>query len=76
MLKPASSALKLATIDPNQPARWVELPACPRPQALVWTEARGAELTSHRAAAHVAVWTPTQLAGFLDYVRDDKLFAL
>ncbi|MHA4945692.1 tyrosine-type recombinase/integrase [Micromonospora sp. SD19] len=60
----------------TNPARHLELPARPRPQAQVWTEARVAEWRATGERPTVAVWTPTQLAAFLDYVRDDGLFAL
>ncbi|MFG2058511.1 tyrosine-type recombinase/integrase [Micromonospora sp. NPDC048930] len=60
----------------DNPARRVELPAHPRPQAQIWTEARVAEWKATGERPAIAVWTPTQLAGFLDYVRDDNLFAL
>jgi integrase len=60
----------------DNPARRVKLPARPRPQAQVWTEARVAEWKATGERPTIAVWTPRQLAGFLDYVRDDNLFAL
>ncbi|MFC8848538.1 MULTISPECIES: tyrosine-type recombinase/integrase [unclassified Micromonospora] len=60
----------------HNPARHLELPARPRPQAQVWTEARVAEWNATGERPTIAVWTPTQLAAFLDYVRDDGLFAL
>ncbi|MFI6162931.1 tyrosine recombinase XerC [Micromonospora haikouensis] len=60
----------------TNPARHVELPARPRPQAQVWTEARVTDWKTTGERPTVAVWTPTQLAAFLDYVRDDSLFAL
>ncbi|WP_231925093.1 site-specific integrase [Micromonospora purpureochromogenes] len=60
----------------DNPARRVELPARPRPQAQVWTEARVAEWEASGERPTIAVWTPTQLGSFLDYVRDDNLFAL
>lgn len=50
----------------TNPARHVELPARPRPQAQVWTEARVAEWKATGERPTVAVWTPTQLAAFLD----------
>ncbi|MDG4778159.1 tyrosine-type recombinase/integrase [Micromonospora sp. WMMD961] len=59
----------------DNPARRVELPARPRPQAQVWTEARVAQWQASGERPTIAVWTPTQLASFLDYVRDDSLFA-
>ena len=70
-----TAAVREGLIGDN-PARRVELPAGVRPQALVWTEARVAEWVATGERPVVAVWTPTQLAGFLDYVRDDRLFAL
>ncbi|MFE9203853.1 tyrosine-type recombinase/integrase [Micromonospora sp. NPDC007230] len=60
----------------DNPARRVELPAQERPLAQLWTEARIAEWEATGQRPSVAVWTPAQLAAFLDYVRDDSLFAL
>jgi hypothetical protein len=60
----------------DNPAQRVELPPRERTQAQVWTEARVAEWESTGERPRVAVWTATQLAAFLDYVRDDNLFAL
>ncbi|MFY1597059.1 site-specific integrase [Micromonospora sp. WMMD737] len=60
----------------DNPARRVELPARDRPQALVWTEARVSEWRATGERPVVAVWTPAQLASFLDYVRGDSLYAL
>ncbi|MFV2098038.1 tyrosine recombinase XerC [Micromonospora sp. LOL_014] len=60
----------------DNPACRVELPARERPQALVWTEARVAEWRVSGTRPAVAVWTAAQLADFLDYVRDDTLYAL
>ncbi|WP_238447155.1 site-specific integrase [Micromonospora sp. 4G55] len=42
----------------------------------MWTEARVAEWKASGERPTIAVWTPTQLASFLDYVHDDSLFAL
>ncbi|MFD6771171.1 tyrosine-type recombinase/integrase [Micromonospora chalcea] len=60
----------------DNPARRVELPARERPLAQLWTEVRVAEWEATGQRPSVAVWTPAQLAAFLDYVRDDNLFAL
>ncbi|MEH1017844.1 tyrosine-type recombinase/integrase [Micromonospora sp. CPCC 206060] len=60
----------------DNPARRVELPAQERPLARLWTENRVAEWEATGERPSVAVWTPVQLAAFLDYVRDDNLFAL
>ncbi|WP_239312971.1 site-specific integrase [Plantactinospora mayteni] len=75
-LRAALSAAVREGLIVDNPARRVELPARPRPHALVWTEARVAEWQATGQRPTVAVWTPTQLASFLDYVRDDNLFAL
>ncbi|MEO3780800.1 hypothetical protein ABGB16_29105 [Micromonospora sp. B11E3] len=60
----------------DNPARRVELPAQERPLARLWTENRVAEWEATGERPSVAVWTPVQLAAFLDYVHDDNLFAL
>ncbi|GIJ10579.1 tyrosine-type recombinase/integrase [Micromonospora andamanensis] len=60
----------------DNPARRVQLPAQERPLARLWTENRVTEWEATGERPSVAVWTPVQLAAFLDYVRDDNLFAL
>lgn len=60
----------------DNPAQRVELPPRERTQAQVWTESRVAEWEATGERPRVAVWTATQLAAFLDYVRDDGMFAM
>lgn len=51
-------------------AAWV------RTRALVWTTGRVADWQATGLRPAVAVWTAAQLAAFLDFVRDDRLYAL
>ncbi|WP_280889898.1 site-specific integrase [Streptomyces sp. LBL] len=55
----------------------VELPAVKRPKPLVWTPERVEEWkrTSEKPGP-VMVWTPEQTGQFLDFVSDDRLYAL
>jgi integrase len=73
------SALNAAIRDGllrDNPARLAELPTPCRPQAQVWTDPRvdAWRRTGQRFA--VAVWTAKQLVAFLDFVADDRLFAM
>ncbi len=73
------SALNAAIRDGllrDNPARFIELPKPRRPHAQVWTDARVKmwQATGQRLA--VAVWTTLQLAAFLDFVANDRLFAM
>jgi len=54
----------------------VELPNPRRPHPVVWTEQRIAEWRRTGIRPAVAVWNPHQLAGFLDHVQDERLYAL
>jgi len=62
----------------DNPARNIELPSPRRPQAQVWTDQRvqAWQETGQRFAVAVAVWTVQQTAAFLDFVVDDRLFAM
>ncbi|MFG1780617.1 hypothetical protein ACGFIG_29840 [Micromonospora sp. NPDC049048] len=42
----------------------------------MWTDARVAEWKAIGERPVIAVWTAAQLAAFLDFVRDDTLYAL
>jgi hypothetical protein len=42
----------------------------------VWTDGRIDEWRASGVRPSVAVWTPAQLTEFLDYVKDDRLYAL
>jgi integrase len=70
-----NAAIREGLITDN-PARRVELPTRRRPHPLVWTEHRVADWQDFGARPAVAVWKPQQLAEFLDFVRDERLFAL
>jgi integrase len=73
------SALNAAIRDGliwDNPARRIELPSPRRPQAHVWTDQRVAAWRRTGQRCPVEVWTARQLAGFLDHVREDRLFAM
>ena len=73
------SALNAAIRDGlirNNPARHVELPSPRRPQAQVWTDQRVAQWRRTGQRFAVAVWTAMQLAGFLEHVREDRLYPM
>ncbi|MFK0014830.1 tyrosine-type recombinase/integrase [Streptomyces sp. NPDC091027] len=58
-------------------ASLIELPSVKRPKPLVWTPERVEhwQRTGERPGP-VMVWTPEQAGGFLDFVADDRLYAL
>ncbi|WP_155334417.1 site-specific integrase, partial [Acrocarpospora corrugata] len=60
----------------DNPARGLRLPSPRHVHPVVWTARRVAlwQRTGERPA--VAVWTPEQLAEFLAFVREDRLFVL
>jgi integrase len=70
-----NSAIRQGVI-PDNPVRQVELPARRRAHALVWTPGQVADWQATGIRPTVAVWTPAQLAAFLDSVRQDRLYAL
>ena len=59
------------------PAAHVELDPVRKPKALVWTDARVAkwEQTGEKPSP-VMVWTPEQTGAFLDFVAEDRLYAM
>ena len=70
-----NSAIRQGLVQDN-PACQVELPSRPRAHALVWTPGRVADWHATGIRPTIAVWTPAQLAAFLDSVRQDRLYAL
>jgi integrase len=73
------SALNAAIRDGllrDNPARHIELPTPRRPQPQVWTEHRVDAWQRGEARPSVAVWTARHLAGFLDFLREDRLFGM
>ncbi|NJP43236.1 tyrosine-type recombinase/integrase [Actinacidiphila epipremni] len=59
------------------PAAHVELDPVRKPKALVWTDERVAKW--HRTGekpSPVMVWTPEQTGAFLDFVAEDRLYAM
>ncbi|MDX2826004.1 tyrosine-type recombinase/integrase [Streptomyces ipomoeae] len=58
-------------------AALVELPAAKRAKPLVWTPERVEEWKrTGEKPGPVMVWTPEQTGAFLDFVSDDRLYAL
>ena len=70
-----NAAIREGMLDDN-PARRVEMPPTRRPHAVAWTEARVEQWHDDATRPAVAVWTPTQLAEFLESIEDDPLYAL
>jgi hypothetical protein len=70
-----NSAIREGLIRDN-PACQVELPSRRRTHALLWTPGRVADWHATGIRPTVAVWTPAQVAAFLDSVRQDRLYAL
>jgi integrase len=73
------SALNAAIRDGlirDNPARFVQLPTPRRPQALVWTAHRTREWRRTGQRHSVAVWTATQVAEFLRFADDNRLYAM
>lgn len=59
------------------PAQHAELEAAKRPKALLWTEERVGEwLRTGEKPSSVMVWTPEQAGQFLDFITEDRLYAL
>lgn len=59
------------------PAAHVEIDPVRKPKALVWTDERVArwERTGEKPSP-VMVWTPEQTGAFLDFVAEDRLYAM
>ncbi|MFC8863112.1 tyrosine-type recombinase/integrase [[Kitasatospora] papulosa] len=59
------------------PAAHVEIDPVRKPKALVWTDERVTkwEQTGEKPSP-VMVWTPQQTGAFLDFVADDRLYAM
>ncbi|MFF2135334.1 tyrosine-type recombinase/integrase [Streptomyces sp. NPDC058193] len=59
------------------PAAHVEIDPARKPKALVWTDERVTkwEQTGEKPSP-VMVWTPQQTGAFLDFVADDRLYAM
>jgi integrase len=73
------SALNAALRDGllrDNPARHIELPTPRRPQAQVWTDHRVDAWRQTGQGLPVAVWTTRQLAAFLAFVAQDRLYAM
>jgi integrase len=69
-------AVKRQQLDRN-PAAHLELPAAPRPKALVWTADREARWRrTGKRPSPVMVWTPEQTGHFLATATEDPLYPL
>ncbi|MFC1228516.1 tyrosine-type recombinase/integrase [Streptomyces sp. Sce081] len=59
------------------PAAHVEIDPVRKPKALVWTDERVARWQQTvEKPSPVMVWTPEQTGAFLDFVADDRLYAM
>jgi integrase len=59
------------------PAAHVEIDAARKPKALVWTDERvGRWRQTGEKPSPVMVWTPEQTGAFLDFVADERLYAM
>lgn len=59
------------------PAAHVELDPARKPKALVWTDERVAKWrATGEKPSPVMVWTPEQTGAFLDFVGEDRLYAM
>ncbi|GAA2676851.1 tyrosine-type recombinase/integrase [Streptomyces lunalinharesii] len=59
------------------PAAHVELDPVRKPKALVWTDERVAKWQqTGEKPSPVMVWTPKQTGAFLDFVAEDRLYAM
>lgn len=73
------SALNAAIRDGllrDNPARHVELPTPRRPQPQVWTNHQVEAWQRGGPRPPVAVWTAAQVATFLEFIAEDRLFAM
>jgi hypothetical protein len=71
--KNVNAAIREGMITDN-PARRVEMPAGRWPQAVVWTEGRVEDWHADGVCPGVAVWAPSQLTEFLEFVAEDPLY--
>jgi integrase len=75
--KALNDAIRRDRILTSNEAMLVELPAAPRPTAMVWTDERVRMWRSTGVApGPVMVWTPAQTGRFLDHCTADRLHAL
>ncbi|WP_329146934.1 site-specific integrase [Streptomyces niveus] len=59
------------------PAAHVEIDSVRKPKALVWTDERVAKWQqTGEKPSPVMVWTPEQTGAFLDFVAEDRLYAM
>ncbi len=71
-----NAAVKSKLIDRN-PAALIELPRVTGAKPLLWTKPRVLRwLSSGRIPGPVMVWTPKQTGAFLDFIADERLYAL
>ena len=62
---------------PSGPVAHVELDPVRKPKALVWTVERVAKWQqTGEKTSPVMVWTPEQTGAFLDFVAEDRLYAM
>jgi integrase len=77
VLNSALNAAARAKLMDANPAANVELPRTRPVKPLVWTKPRVLDwLSTGRIPGPVMVWTPKQTGAFLDFIADERLYAL
>jgi integrase len=71
-----NAAVKSKKLDAN-PVGYVDLPRFRKPKPLVWTKPRVERwLAKGKIPGPVMVWTPKQTGTFLDFIAEERLYAL
>jgi integrase len=77
VLNTALNAAARAKLIDSNPAANVDLPRVRLVKPLVWTKPRVRDwLATGRVPGPVMVWTPKQTGSFLDFIADERLYAL
>jgi hypothetical protein len=72
----SNTAVRTKKLDVN-PAQYVELPRIKKRKPLVWTKPRVERyLATGKVPGPVMVWTPKRTGAFLDFIADERLYAL
>ena len=75
-LRSALNAAAREGLIPDNPARYVQLPAGRRPHAVVWTRRRIRDWQRTGIRPPVAVWTTAQTRRFLKAIAEHRLYAV
>jgi integrase len=71
-----NAAVRAKKLEVN-PAQYVELPRIKKRKPLVWTKPRVERyLATGKVPGPVMVWTPKQTGAFLDFIAEERLYAL